>query len=335
MISVQVQGPLFLEPLYFSYVWGAPVKESWLISRFGRQTPPGIDRIAESWEVVGLDAELSNRLLNTQQPATTLYEVLLHNPRVILGISDCPTKFPIIVKYLDIFDRLSVQVHPDDTTAERLGFGPSGKSEVWVVLNSDPSARIWAGFANKVSRADVEHAIASGEIVSLLKEYTPCPGDCYFFPPGTVHAAQGHLLVAEVQDASQLTFRIFDWNRIGAEGQPRPLHIAEALEAFDYRQGPIRRVNVFDGERRLGRLQLPSGPKFLLAHWRIESPIMLTSEGRFLVVSLLEGELEVSGASFEMIAGPGQTFLIPASVSSVRLSPISRTPPAFLEIRPH
>ncbi len=331
---MQLEQPLFLEPLYFSYVWGAPIEESWVISRFGRQTPPGLDRIAESWEIVALDAELSNKLLNTQEPASTLYEVLLHNPRTILGTSGSLTKLPIIVKYLDVFERLSVQVHPDDATAERLGFGPSGKSEVWVVLDADPNARIWAGFAKQVSRADVEEAIRSGELVSLLQEYTPRPGDCYFFPPGTVHAAQGHLLIAEVQDASQLTFRIFDWNRIGTGGQPRPLHIAEALEAIDYRQGPIRPVSLYDEKRTSGALRLPSGPKFLLAHWRIQSPVTLTSEGRFLVISLLEGKLRVSGGSFEMTAGPGQTFLIPASVSSVSLSPIGGTAPACLEIRP-
>jgi mannose-6-phosphate isomerase len=332
---MQLQGPLFLEPLYFSYVWGAPLEQSWLISRFGRQTPPGIDRIAESWEVVGLDAELSNKLLSIQEPVLTLYDVLVQDPQAIFGSSDSPTKFPIIVKYLDIFERLSVQVHPDDATAERLGFGPFGKSEIWIVLEADPAARIWAGFANPVSRAIVEEAITSGELVGLLQEYTPRPGDCYFFPPGTVHAAQGHLLVAEVQDASQLTFRIFDWNRIGPGGQPRPLHIAQALEAIDYRQGPIRRVRVFDGERRAGALRLASCPKFLVIHWRIESPITLTSEGRFLVISLLEGELKVRGTSFDMRVGAGQTFLIPASLSSVNFIPLSRTPPAFLEIRPH
>jgi mannose-6-phosphate isomerase len=331
---VQIGEPLLMEPLYFSYVWGAPNQKSWIASRFGRQIPPEVEPVAESWEIVALDRTLTNRILNYPRSQATLFEVLERDPEAILGILDQSKRFPFIVKYLEIFDRLSVQVHPDDPTAERLGFGPFGKSEAWLILEATPEARIWAGFAQEVSRPIVEDAIKSGEVVTLLREHIPHPGDFYHFPAGTIHAAQGRLLVAEVQEASQLTFRIFDWNRTGKDGQPRPLHVAEALESIAYRGEFVEPVNVFTELRNSPDQRLVRFRRFAVRHRQIAFPLTIPLEGQYSVICLLQGRLKVTVPSCELDVQAGQTFLIPATIPSVTFSPGGGPVPSLLEIRP-
>jgi mannose-6-phosphate isomerase len=150
--------------------------------------------------------------------------------------------FPWLIKWLDIEDRLSVQVHPDVDHAVKWLGEACPKSEAWVVVHAEPSARVYAGFRDGVTPSDVRSAIEHGVLAECLHSFAPHPGDRINLPAGTVHAAGGGLVLAEVQQPSDATFRLFDWNRVGSDGQPRKLHIEQGLDCIAWPQGPIAPV---------------------------------------------------------------------------------------------
>src|SRR5262249_49482861 len=150
----------------------------------------------------------------------------------LFGSQSPPTLFPLLIKYLDAHDWLSVQVHPDDRLAEELSPGECGKTEAWVVLHAEPGSRIWAGLRPGVAQADLERHLERGTVVECLHALEPRAGDCIFLPAGTVHAVGGGVLLAEVQQTSDATFRLFDWNRIQPDGTRRPLHIEQSLASI-------------------------------------------------------------------------------------------------------
>src|SRR5262249_51812411 len=156
----------------------------------------------------------------------------------LLG-SASPDEFPLLVKYLDCADRLSVQVHPDDDLAPRLCGERHGKTEAWVVLEAEPTATVWAGLLPGVTRRDLESALPAGRVGDGLHFFTPQVGQFLFLPAGTVHATGGGILLAEVQQSSDATLRLWDWGRLGSDGRPRTLHVEQALQAIDWTRGPV------------------------------------------------------------------------------------------------
>ena len=147
--------------------------------------------------------------------------------------------FPLLLKYLDCQELLSIQVHPSDEIARELRPGELGKTEAWVVLDADPAARIYAGLRPGVTPDDVRRGLADGSLAQCLHSFVPQKGQCIFLRAGTVHAVGGGVLIAEVQQSSDATFRLFDWNRPGPDGKPRTLHTAEALRSIDWTAGPV------------------------------------------------------------------------------------------------
>src|SRR5262249_19325002 len=156
----------------------------------------------------------------------------------LLGADRCAV-FPWLVKYLDARDWLSVQVHPDDEAVRRLWPGEGGKTEAWFVLAAAPESKIYAGLLPGVDEPALRKALATGTVADCLHQFRPRPGDCLFLPAGTVHAVGGGVLLAEVQQTSDATFRLFDWNRVDAQGRPRSLHVEQALACINWRQGPV------------------------------------------------------------------------------------------------
>ncbi len=154
--------------------------------------------------------------------------------------------FPLLIKWLDCDSMLSVQVHPDDARAQRLLNEASGKTEAWVILHAEPDARIYAGLKPGVDRAELERRSAEGTVAECLHSFVPHRGDVIHIPAGTVHASGGGIVMAEVQQTSDATFRLFDWNRVGSDGRPRELHVAQALECIDWDRGPVNPVARLD-----------------------------------------------------------------------------------------
>ncbi len=224
--------PLVLAPIYRRYLWGGRR----FATALGRDLPPG-DDYAESWELVDRGADQST-VAAGPLAGRTLGALVRERGRELFGRSAPLPAFPLLFKFLDARLDLSVQVHPDDARASRLVPPDRGKTEAWYVVDAAPGARIWAGTTPGIDAEAFAAALHAGRIADILHWFEPRPGDCVFIPAGTVHAIGAGLLVAEIQQSSDVTYRLHDWGRIGADGQARPLHVAAGLDAVT-RFGPV------------------------------------------------------------------------------------------------
>ncbi len=219
--------PLKSVPVFKQRIWGGRR----LAEVFGKELPPD-QKIGESWEIADLP-EGQSRIANGPFAGQTLGEVVRRHAEDITGTRDFPQQFPLLIKFLDAQEVLSVQVHPDAETCRRMGKG-APKTECWYIIRAEPGAVIYKGFKKEVTREQFARAIEDGTAADLLAAVAVRPGECHFIPAGTVHSLGAGLLIAEVQTPSDTTYRVFDWNRVDDSGRPRPLHIAEALESIHF-----------------------------------------------------------------------------------------------------
>lgn len=224
--------PLVFSPLYRTYLWGGRRFET----HFGRTLPAG-ETFAESWELVDHGDDQSVVRHGPLAGSTLGHLVREHGPEV-MGRHAGLDAFPLLFKLLDAKRDLSVQVHPDDDRAATLTPPDRGKTEAWFVVDAEPGSQIYAGLKEGVTTADLREAILKGTLDACLHAFEATPGDCIFIPAGTVHAIGAGLMIAEIQQSSDVTYRLFDWNRVGPDGQPRQLHIDAGLEAVT-QFGPV------------------------------------------------------------------------------------------------
>ncbi|HUV94670.1 MAG TPA: type I phosphomannose isomerase catalytic subunit [Anaerolineae bacterium] len=231
--------PLTFEPVFRDYVWGGRS----LATLFARKLPPGI--VAESWEISGHPSS-PTRVDNGAWRGTLLPDVLAELGSDLVGTNSADVvaweRFPLLVKLLDANRNLSLQVHPDDAYASQHQSGDPGKTEMWYILDAQPGSQLVYGLAQGVTRESFRSAIASNTLETQLHRVSIASGDCIFVPPGTVHALLAGVVVAEIQQTSDATFRVYDWGRLGADGRSRPLHIEEALQVIDFGQPPTGKV---------------------------------------------------------------------------------------------
>jgi mannose-6-phosphate isomerase len=239
--------PLVFEPYFRQQVWGGTRLQRLL----GKRLPLG-QRIGESWEVSGHPQHVS-RVAEGNFAGASLAQLWGLHRREFLGLTSSQhdilqdrRPFPLLVKLLDCHDTLSVQVHPNDHAARELLGESNGKTEAWVVLHSEPGSRIYAGLKEGIRRRDLEEHLDRGTVAECLHSFEPQPGDCLLIEAGTVHAIGGGVLLAEVQQTSDATFRLFDWNRLDARGLPRELHREAALECIDFDSAPVPVVRAED-----------------------------------------------------------------------------------------
>jgi len=236
--------PLVFEPLFRSYLWGGRN----LATKLQKNLPAeGI--WAESWEIV--DHPQGQSIVESGPwQGWSLGQLVQEHPTAILGNrynssirsalpAEAISRFPLLLKYLDCQNVLSVQVHPDDAYGSQMKVPDLGKTEAWYIIDAQPGSVLYAGLKEGVSRTDLEQAIRFGKTQDCLHVLSPSPGDCIFIPAGTVHALGAGLVVAEIQQASDCTFRLYDWDRVDASGSSRPLHIEQALEVIDFDRGPV------------------------------------------------------------------------------------------------
>src|SRR5260370_10047817 len=208
------------------------------------------------------------------------------------------TSFPWLVKFLDARDWVSVQVHPDDVSVKRLWPGEGAKTEAWFVLDAEPGSRIYAGLLPGVDEQALRRALADGAIAECLHQFQPSAGDCLFLPAGTVHAVGGGVLMAELQQTSDATFRLFDWNRRDAQGKTRTLHVEEALACIDWERGPVEPIRtnplagavVASGPRGPLHQKLVQCPFFHLEHVREAEPFACGGEACLQAWIVLDGK---------------------------------------------
>src|SRR5215472_1402742 len=219
--------PLTFRPIFKERVWGGRDLE-----RLFRKPLPASSLIGESWEIADRPGDIS--LIDNGPLAGRDLRWLMEQHRAeLLGAATAPQgKFPLLIKILDARQTLSVQVHPPARHAARLGGEP--KTELWYIAAAAPDAKLFVGLKRGVSRADFETKIRNGSVAECLHSISVKAGDAMFLPSGRVHAIGAGLVIFEIQQNSDTTYRVFDWNRAGLDGKPRPLHVAESLASIDF-----------------------------------------------------------------------------------------------------
>ncbi len=314
--------PLRLQPFFRDYLWGGRKLQSVL----GKELPQ--DGIwAESWEIVD-HPEHSSVIANGALAGHSLGEVTQSDASWLLGNSSQVAAIPLLLKYLDCQRVLSVQVHPDDKYAAGMTPPDLGKTEAWYIIAAEPGALLYAGLKAGVARQDLRRSLESGNVEDCLHAIEPQAGDCVFIPAGTVHALGAGLLVAEIQQASNTTFRLFDWNRVDANGQPRALHIDQSLEVIDFESGP-RALQVPSSTLQVGRERLVDCDKFVLDRLSGHATAQrqpLAGDGRFHFLTVPEGEAKLYWNGNVELLTRGQSVLLPACMPQTQLElPIGST----------
>lgn len=302
--------PLRTKPFFRAYIWGGRKLETVL----GKAIPAEGDW-AESWEFVD-HTEHQSEVTNGPLAGLTLREIAEQHHDWLFG-SQSIDRLPLLLKYLDCNRVLSVQVHPDDAYAQQMAPPDLGKTEAWYIVDAEPGSVLYAGLKEGVTKADLRTAVEAGRVEEMLHEIQPKAGDCLFIPAGTVHALGAGLLVAEIQQASNTTFRLFDWNRLGADGKPRPLHVEQALEVIDFAAGP---QNLQVSEESAGAEVLVDCDKFILT--RHQESTSLKPSGSFRLLTAPHGGVEITwdavGTHFEEL-GRGESVMLPAAMPEVNV----------------
>lgn len=299
--------PLRFEPLFRRYLWGGRRLGTLLNKPIGQG-----DDYAESWEIVDHGSDQSV-VAHGRLRGAKLSELVDQRGVELLGRHAPQRRFPLLFKFLDARRVLSVQVHPDDARAAQLALPDSGKTEAWVVLYANPNSVIYAGLRDGVDRATLQAAIAAGTADTCLHRFEARVGDCVFIPAGTVHSLGAGLVIAEIQQASDTTFRLYDWNRVGADGKPRALHIQQGLDAIDFSRGPIRpqipRATALSTVERLVACD-----HFVLDRRQFSEPTVLGGGNRFHLLVVLQGRLDLADDPSGLSLERGQTALLPAAI---------------------
>ncbi|WP_367874994.1 type I phosphomannose isomerase catalytic subunit [Luteolibacter sp. Populi] len=287
--------PIVFEPLYMQRVWGGRELER----QYGR-TLPDTAPYGESWEIVDREGEQSV-VRSGPFAGRSLHELWTGNREEIFG-SGLPDseRFPILIKVLDARDELSIQVHPPAALAGALGGDP--KTEMWYIAGADPGAKLHVGLKAGVNRPAFEEAIANGTVADCVHAIEPEIGQSIFIPSGRLHAIGAGFLIHEIQQNSDTTYRVFDWNRLGLDGQPRALHVAESLASIDFSD--------FEPE-----MDTPRGSVIAeCEYFRVEKLTLAAGErtgnrepGRFSIFSVAEGQVTCGTSRFSK----GDFFLLP------------------------
>ncbi len=302
-------------PLLREYIWGGR-----RLGDLGKPLGSG-EHYAESWEVVD-HGDGQSIVRGGEFDGVTLHELATKHGRELFGRHFPQRQFPLLFKYLDCQRTLSVQVHPNDEQGAQLDPPDLGKTEAWVVLAAEPGSRIYAGLKPRIDRAALERAVQAGRCEECLHDFEPHVGDCLLIEAGTVHALGAGLLVAEIQQASNTTFRLFDWNRVDADGKPRALHVEQSLETIDYGRGPVEPVK--PRELSSGIERLVSCDKFVLDRHVLEQSRVQTNDNRFHILSVIEGNVVIRGEGNPCDLMRGSTVLVPACCVEFGIVPRGR-----------
>jgi len=313
--------PLRFEPIFTANLWGGR-----RLPAFLRRTPPHDDPIGEAWILSDVDGRPS-RIANGPLAGVTLRELLADRPERILGSAKpINGRFPLLLKFIDARQELSVQVHPNDDQAARAKPGAAGKTEAWVILESNPAtSRIYAGFNPDTTADSFRAALADGTAPATLHHFVPRPGDCVFLPAGTVHAIGADVLLFEVQQTSDITYRLYDWDRVDAKtGLPRELHVEQGLAVSNFASGPCHAQAPIALDHPHAKLeQLVSCPYFTLRRWTSSKPFRVGSPGecRILVVLDADARTEIEWNDDVDILATGDVLLLPAELGEFSVVP--------------
>jgi mannose-6-phosphate isomerase len=284
---------------------------------------PGDGPIGEAW-VLSDREDHPSQVADGPLKGRTIRQLLEQSSEQLLGnLTGRFRRFPLLLKFLDAREMLSVQVHPSDAHPELLPAGETGKTEAWVVLEAGPESRIYAGLRPGTTAEDLRRALTDGTVAEHIACFTPKAGDSVFIPAGTVHTLGGGVVVFEVQQNSDVTFRLYDWGHTDAKThKPRALQVDQALACVDFGKSAGGLVTpVVESTARVERETLFHCEQFRLSRVRGRSPFTVGATGvpRVLVCIDGSGEVEHAGATYE--AGKGDVFLLPAVLGACTFQP--------------
>lgn len=305
--------PYVMQPKVTSAIWGGDA----LVRRFHKPAsvqPP----YAESWECWD-----ENAVANGPLAGRALAALRAELGAELTGPIDPARIFPVLTKIIDARQPLSVQVHPDDAYARRVEHQPNGKTECWYILACEPGAELVLGWTRDTDRDEYERRVADGSLAEILRRVPVAPGEAFYLPAGTLHAIGAGIQLFETQQASDLTYRIFDWNRVGADGKPRELHVAKAADVLDYRAtfpGAVRQLAyAADG---MERTLLIADPRFVVERIAVRATeAIVATHGRPLTITADGAHVRVDAAGGSVVLEPWQTVVTPAAAGHVALVP--------------
>ncbi len=321
--------PLTFHPIFKERVWGGRRLEQLYHKSLPASTP-----IGESWEISDRPGDASV-IANGPLSGKDLRWLMEHHERDLLGDAASQQKrFPLLIKILDAADKLSLQVHPPAPIAVELGGEP--KTEMWYIAHAEPGAELFVGLKKGVTRQHFERCLKTGDVAGCFHRVPVRGGDAMFLPSGRVHAIGAGLVIFEIQQNSDTTYRVFDWNRVGLDGKARELHLPQSLASIDFEDFEPKLVEAPESPLPHGQVRrLAHDPLFSVNLCRVGSPASLTlgSELRsFLIIGAVERRVVITTREGSVQLQPGEFCLIPASCHGVALKTESGA--SFLSISP-
>lgn len=307
--------PLTFKPIFKERVWGGRRIES----LFSKALPASVP-IGESWEISDRPDDASE-IANGPLAGRSLRWLMENHASEVLGESRSDVKaFPLLVKILDCTDKLSLQVHPPEGKAKELGGEP--KTEMWCFVDAAPDADIFVGLKRGVTREEFERKTRDGSVAECFHRISVRAGDVMFLPSGRVHALGAGGVVFEIQQNSDTTYRVFDWNRTGLDGRRRDLHIEQSLASIDFNDfEPSLVRSAFSRNEDISIRYLVDDPLFRVNQWRVKR------DGRFYlkselpqILGAISGEVVIRHNEHELALKPGMFSLLPASLARVTVT---------------
>lgn len=313
--------PYLFQPILKEIIWGGTD-----IRPFKGMTPTQ-EKIGESWELSHVDGDFSVVTYGADK-GKTIDELIREYGESLLGsevMKRFGTRFPLLIKFIDARDDLSIQVHPDDVLAEKRHHS-FGKTEMWYVIKATPDAALYCGFSQPIDADEYVRRVEDNSIMEVLKRYNVTAGDVFFLPAGRVHAIGAGCFIAEIQQTSNITYRIYDYNRKGADGKGRELHTELAKDAIDYTFQSDYRTHYTPQPG--AAVELVQCPYFTTRLLETETPMMrdYATLDSFVVYICMAGSVELRDDNGnELTVSQGQTVLFPATTQSVTLKPAPQT----------
>ncbi|HAN17685.1 MAG: mannose-6-phosphate isomerase [Bacteroidetes bacterium GWC2_33_15] len=311
--------PLKFKPIFKEKIWGGNRLKSILNKRFKDGK-----KIGESWEISGIEGNLSvveNGFLagNDLQEIIEVYMGDLVGERIYEQFG---LEFPLLIKFIDATEVLSVQVHPDDALAAK-HHNTLGKTEMWYIIHSEKNSKIISGFNHEMDKHHYLHHLNNNELQGILNYHDTRPGDVFYIPSGRIHAIGGGVLLAEIQQSSDITYRIYDWDRKDEKGNSRELHNEFALDAIDFKKYDNYKINY--------KLNKNQSSKILSTRYFQANSIVLDKKTElnynlldsFVIFMCIEGEFEIEYYETERVnIKKGETVLVPAVIEQINLVPV-------------
>lgn len=313
--------PVTFKPILKKIIWGGSD-----ISPFKGITPVQ-EGIGESWELSDVEGNVSI-VANGPLEDKSLDELIHTYGDALVGkkvLEQFGTTFPLLIKFIDARDNLSIQVHPDDELAKKR-HNSFGKTEMWYVIKAAPDAALYSGFSQQIDANEYVKRVENNTIMEVLQRYDVKAGDVFFLPAGRVHAIGAGCFIAEIQQTSNITYRIYDYNRKDANGNGRELHTELAKDAIDYTLLPDYRTHY--KEEKDKPVELVSCKYFTTNLLELDKPLSrdFASLDSFVVYICMEGSFRLEdNKGNELEVRQGQTVLVPADTSSVALTPTPST----------